>query len=142
MKTIEELNEKYPNLFAKSGTHVPTGWVELVTRLLNSMGQWQRFDATRNANVTNLDFVQVHQIKEKFGELRFYFGIYDKPGDHKGEDMTAETLEYCRGMVDFAEYLSRSICQECGAVGKTHAIGGWHATLCDHHHEEAVKSRK
>lgn len=142
MKTIEELNEKYPNLFAKSGTYVPEGWVGLVTSLLNSMGKWQWLDATRNATVTNLDFVQVHQIKEKFGELRFYFGIYGNPGNHKGEDMTSSTLEYCRGMVDFAESLSHTICQECGAAGKTHNIGGWYATLCDQHHEASVKSRK
>lgn len=143
MKTIEELNEKYPNLFAVSGTYVPEGWVGLVTSLLNSMGKWQWYDATRNAYVTNLDFVQVHQIKEKFGELRFYFGLHDKPCNSKGEDITSSTLDYCRGMVDFAESLSRTICQECGAKGKTHSIiGGWYVTLCDQHHEAAVKSRK
>jgi hypothetical protein len=61
--------------------------------------------------------VQAHQIKEKFGGLRFYYGGGDS-------DIYA--------MVRMAEYMSFRMCEACGAPGKLRG-GGWISTLCDEH---------
>lgn len=57
------------------------------------------------------------QIKEKFGTLRFYVN-----------GATSEHWNY----ISFAESMSGSICEDCGAPGKTYT-NGWHRTLCDIH---------
>lgn len=58
--------------------------------------------------------VKIHQAKEKFAELRFYvFG-----GD-----------EQVRGMIHFAEYLSRKTCEVTGEEGVLCASGSWYKTL-------------
>jgi hypothetical protein len=64
--------------------------------------------------------VEVHQIKEKFGGLRFYYGGGD-----------AEIS----GMVRMAESWADVACEECGAIGKRRD-GGWIRTLCDTHEAE------
>lgn len=66
--------------------------------------------------------VEVLQVKEKFGGLRFYVGgapdeVYDA--------------------IRKAEDLSLTICMICGAPGKPRG-GGWILTLCDNHYKEEV----
>jgi hypothetical protein len=58
-----------------------------------------------------------HQIKEKFGGLRFYIGC--------GNDEIWERI-------DKAEMESRRTCEECGEPGAPRS-GGWIKTLCDAH---------
>lgn len=65
-------------------------------------------------------WVQVRQIKEKFGGLRFY---YD------GGDDTIS------GMVTMAEVWAGRVCETCGERG-TQRSGGWIRTLCDKHEAE------
>ena len=59
--------------------------------------------------------VEIHQIKEKFGGLRFYVG--------PASDSLLNAIED-------AESLSFTICEDCGEPGKTRG-GGWIRTLCD-----------
>jgi len=66
--------------------------------------------------------VTIAQIKEKFGQLRFY---YDG-GDTK-----------VAGMVSFAEFLSSTICQNTGNRGSLCKRGSWYSTLSP---EEAEKN--
>lgn len=54
------------------------------------------------------------QVKEKFGTLRFYY---------YGGD------EYVRGVMNMAEHLSASVCEECGAPGELNDEG-WLSTRC------------
>ncbi len=70
------------------------------------------------------------QIKEKFGTLRFYYDGGD---------------DYISGIVSFAEVMSGSICEECGAPG-TLGGRGYVSTKCESHKakknefiEEALK---
>lgn len=57
-----------------------------------------------------------HQIKEKFGQLRFY---------HEGGD------DYCQALLDFTEDMSYWICEDCGASGKeVGRTSGWIQSLC------------
>ena len=63
----------------------------------------------------NEEGVKVHQIKEKFGGLRFYVS-----------SCSAELGL----MIDIAEEQSLHVCESCGAPGKRRA-GSWIKTLCD-----------
>ena len=56
------------------------------------------------------------QVKEKFGTLRFYFY-----GSREFDSL-----------VEMAEELSATTCEECGAYGSLRE-GGWLRTLCDKH---------
>jgi len=60
------------------------------------------------------------QVKEKFGQLRFYADGGDA---------------YTRGVLSMAEAMSYSMCEECGAPGVVRR-GGWWRTLCDTHADE------
>lgn len=61
----------------------------------------------------------IHQVKEKFGGLRFYVG---------GVPYTADQTIF------FIAHTSYRICEICGEEGKTRQ-GGWIKTLCDEHAE-------
>lgn len=58
--------------------------------------------------------VKIDQIKEKFGELRFYYSGGDKQ---------------VAGMVRFAEYLANQTCEVSGEKGELCVRGGWYKTL-------------
>lgn len=58
--------------------------------------------------------VKIDQIKEKFGDLRFYIS---------GGDRQIE------GMISFAEYLCRRTCEVSGEKGELHIRGSWFKTL-------------
>lgn len=65
-----------------------------------------------------LEGVEITQIKEKFGGLRFYI---------------ASGSEALHTAIDDAEDLSYTICEECGEPG-TLRPGGWIYTACDKCH--------
>ena len=75
---------------------------------------------------TKVPQVEVHQIKEKFGGLRFYY--------EGGDDQIS-------GMVRMAEAWADTSCEECGAIGKRRS-GGWIRTLCDVHEAERQERLK
>ena len=59
--------------------------------------------------------IQIEQIKEKFGGLRFYYSGGDKEID---------------GMVSLAESLSYHICESCGTTIDVGRTSGWVTTIC------------
>lgn len=61
--------------------------------------------------------ITVHQVKEKFGGLRFYI---DNASDAVHE------------LIDQAEEISYQTCERCGQPGRPRK-GGWVSTLCDIH---------
>ena len=63
---------------------------------------------------------RVHQVKEKFGGLRFYIG--------SGDDAVFDRIAK-------AENDSYDTCEVCGEPGKARK-GGWIQTLCDAHAED------
>jgi hypothetical protein len=67
---------------------------------------------------------KVSQVKEKFGELRYY---------HSGSSERIHTL------VRMAEYLSSVTCEQCGEPGKLRGKG-WLKTECDKCSGEVIKS--
>ncbi|MGI8677454.1 MAG: hypothetical protein ACR2LX_01955 [Jatrophihabitans sp.] len=64
---------------------------------------------------------KVHQIKEKFGGLRFYYGL-----DEVGSDPRIDDL------IERAEKIAARTCELCGAPGRARGAG-WIKTLCDPH---------
>lgn len=59
--------------------------------------------------------VNIHQVKEKFGGLRFYVGF---------------APEEIHTAIGIAEARSTETCEDCGAPGWQHSIRGWLRTLC------------
>lgn len=84
------------------GFDPPHGWLELVLRLHKQLLHNPQY--------------QIVQVKEKFGELRFY--------------ATGLTPDQCN-LVRAAEQESRAVCQGCGSRENVEARNhGWVATLC------------
>jgi hypothetical protein len=114
----DQLVANYPELFATvKHTECGDGWYPILDTLCRKIQGRLRF--------AKCDPVLVEQIKEKFGELRFYY---------TGGDATIA------GMVMMAESMSEVTCEVCGDRG-TLRTGGWMKTLCDHHHEEREQAR-
>jgi hypothetical protein len=84
------------------GFGIGPGWSEIV------------YDLHKKLERENPDYV-IHQVKEKFGTLRYYVG---KMTD-QGHIYIAE-----------AENLSAVTCEECGRPGKIWGSKGWIRTLC------------
>ena len=66
--------------------------------------------------------VEILQIKEKFGGLRFYVSLCSKE---------------LQDMIDAAELKSFSTCEVCGEKGEVR-YRKWIRTLCDEHAEESL----
>lgn len=64
--------------------------------------------------------VKIHQIKEKFGGLRFY---------------TGEAPAEFRDMVRKAEAYSEHMCEICGQPGELRTNTSWWRTVCDEHNK-------
>ena len=95
-----------------SGDRVPTMWDENRVDEIMEKGLIEPAKKIRH--------IEVHQIKEKFGGLRFYY----EGGDNE-----------VHGMVRMAEAWAGYACETCGNLGKQRS-GGWIRTLCDTHEEE------
>ena len=123
---IERLQTNYPGMFDRpyGGVSTGPGWWPIVESLCSNIDSHQTWNnqmaARYPAEYTAFKPVQVAQIKEKFGGLRFY---YDG-GDAQ-----------IRGMVQMAEAWAENTCEECGKPGKRRS-GGWIRTLCDEHEDE------
>jgi hypothetical protein len=67
--------------------------------------------------------VDILQIKEKFGRLRFY--------------VSNSTPEVDLA-IEAAEVLSAKTCEECGEPGKVRSSGTWLKTVCEKHAGKCV----
>ena len=140
---VNKLHQTYPLLFPrKTWPECGDGWFNLINTLCHNIqshidNSKRRYDwaiehnrklaedpsyaafdrEPRKVNEPAAQ-VEVQQIKEKFGGLRFYV--------NHGDDVVY-------GMTHFSENLSYQLCEECGNQG-TRREGGWIRTLCDQHH--------
>ena len=115
MNDLNELPKKYPSLFKNESFYFEcgNGWYELLDVLCSILERRQRRGSFPS------DDIEITQIKEKFGGLRFYCHGVD---------------DYCYGMIDFAEKISTRICEECGNPGKlVKSNTGWLHTACEEH---------
>lgn len=100
--------------------YIPPGWVPLVEKLIETLHAFPFV-------------IEVTQIKEKFGGLRFYYHI---AGEH---DKVLVDRVY--SLVDEAEFASMKICQDCGHAGQHRNVGYWMVVMCAACHEIAEKKR-
>jgi hypothetical protein len=153
----EKLAQAYPLLFRQEhgevnatpttcGFEVGDGWYDLIDSLcgliywpyerarqhFESARQGESVEGADRAETTTAERLEtarfamkaaaealpmLTQVKEKFGTLR----VYTCGGDDAVERY-----------VEFAEYFSSRVCEDCGAPGKLRT-GGWLRTLCDDH---------
>ena len=118
------LCSKYPLLFKDRhgdmretlmcwGFACDDGWYPLIDALCSSL-MWDGHNFENNH--IRVDPPIVVQVKEKFGTLRFYV-----------DNATKED----RIKIDFAEFLSGTICESCGATRDvSRTKGGWVKTRC------------
>jgi hypothetical protein len=99
---------------------VPSGWVALVDEL--------------HAKLVKIDpNYRVSQVKEKFGELRFYVEI--SIDDWRSREFR-DTNKQFKILINEAEKAAYHTCCLCGQPGELTNIEGWYAVLCD---EDALK---
>jgi len=92
-----------------SGFSVGDGWFDLLLSL--------------SETITQQDVsMEVHQVKEKYGGLRFYHG-----GIKSDNESDAYIVS---GAIRHAENMSYHVCEECGDTGEIRT-NGWYRTLCD-----------
>lgn len=109
---IDKLLRKYSIAEPRSGFDIGVGWLSHVEKLIVKLIDlgWDK---------------ELHQVKEKFGSLRFYIG---------------PTLNNeIRETIYKAEDETRFICEDCGEKGKIWNMKGLLVCLCDQHKESFVK---
>lgn len=111
----EELNTKRLKTKGWYGCIAPDGWKKIV------------LEADEMLAYIDPDY-EIHQIKEKFGTLRYYFGTKQEYGSIEYEIMTA--------IVRSAEAMSALVCEVCGKWGETDWESSWVRTLCEEHRNE------
>jgi hypothetical protein len=100
------------------GCDAPIGWKDIILKA-------DRMLEHIDPNYT------IHQVKEKYGTLRYYFGT-TKSG------IEADIME---AIARNAEADSRHSCQECGKYGELRGRT-WFNTLCDEHYNEPITGDK
>lgn len=105
----------------------------IMQRIPDGWGRWISCDAGWYSIIIELDRdlaaldpeYELHQVKEKFGGLRFY-------AHTRNQDLS----EAFNARIKHAEQLCDRTCETCGAPGKLHDEFSWIRTLCDRHAEE------
>jgi len=119
-KFLEQLRASFPILYKKYegptcfnmfGIECGEGWNQLIWELSEKI---ENHIKTQSKDFQNS--ICVHQIKEKFGELRFYLSCED--------DVISNFI---------SEYTNRSMetCEICGESGELREHYRWLQTLCD-----------
>lgn len=134
--SIEEINIKYPYLNPQNSVdwaygncdecswynEVDSGWRKIFIDMCDEIN---KVLTDNGVPLTNLI---VHQVKEKYGTLRFYYGIEECPKEV--DDEIYEITEKYEGM-------SYNTCVVCGKPAK-YISRGWICPYC----EDCVKSCK
>ena len=92
---------------------------------LRKLGDWIYANAPKGGKPHMI--LQIDQIKEKFGGLRFYY---------TGGDNTID------GMVSLAEGLSYRICEDCGTTKNIGRTSGWIRYICLECHEKIDPAKR
>jgi hypothetical protein len=113
---LNTLRASFPRLFSKPlpwGLEVGDGWIPLIELLC------ARIDTILN-EAPAVTF-EVTQVKEKFGQLRFYYRL------KKADEAMSGAI---RQAVQTAQAASIHCCERCGARGQLINTGAWLRTQC------------
>lgn len=127
-KLMDRLAEKFPFMRDENNNpmycDIELGWFPLVEKLCQEIT-----DAYNTAELP-MD-ICVEQVKEKWGELRFYFYFVNR----KSTTDTADKVKqlHCKivEIVDRYEDKSSTVCEECGQPGELRDERGYIHSLCD-----------
>ena len=112
MRWQDELNAKRLKTKGWYGCIAPDGWKDIVLKA--------------DAMLAYIDpDYEIHQIKEKFGTLRYYFGTTTEYDSIQYRIMEAIT--------ESAEAKSARVCEVCGKWGEIDWEQSWVRTLCEEH---------
>lgn len=107
------------------GIETDDGWFKLLDDLMNEIS---KVDTDKT--------ITIHQIKEKFGGLRFYTGedirldvLNDASYALNRDSKSKEIYD----LIDKAEAESYKICEICGKPGRLCSSGAWLKTICKEH---------
>jgi len=115
LKANDDIRKGAPFYPIAFGFEFGTGWDNLVDKALSEIKN--HFDNKQyKLDPDKRTYPQLVQAKEKFGELRLYFGSQD---------------DYMSGVIDLAETLSHYICEQCGATPAIRNTNGWIYTRCE-----------
>ena len=121
--------EEYPDGILDILNRIPVGW----GRWISCDKGWYKLlvDTNRKMNMMWPNY-EIHQVKEKFGSLRFYWGISseDKDWEALDENISRTIYEIMGDIADSAERRSSRICEDCGKFGTTTVLNYWYRTLC------------
>jgi hypothetical protein len=103
----------------------------ILRRIPDNWGRWISVDAgwyplviATDAQLAALDpNYRVHQIKEKFGTLRYYYWP-------SSDNASPELLDALDAITDDAERTSAMTCERCGEPGVLQRTRYWAKTLC------------
>lgn len=121
---------EYAEGLAKILNRIPDGW----GRWISHDKGWYPLVCSTNEMLSYIDpDYEIHQVKEKYGTLRYYYGSKLPYESTQNKIMEA--------IVDRAEYLSSLTCEVCGKARfgeyenldrtvKLRNSGGWVKTLC------------
>lgn len=108
---------------------IPDGW----GRWISCDKGWYELLAETNRKLKFLyPSYEIHQVKEKYGTLRFYWGIpsiKETVSDEEREKL-AIVQKIMSDVAHAAEIQSAYVCETCGASGTTRVSGNWYKTLC------------
>lgn len=104
--SIEDIRDRIPPEWGK-WIQVGPGWYDIITSLDNQLAE------------IDPDYT-VHQVKEKFGGLRYYFST----------DKTGHEVNAMNELIRIAERQAAHTCEDCGGLG-TLRDDGWMQVLCD-----------
>jgi len=117
------------------------GWNVLINCLINTIETILK-NANYDLEDKNKLKVEVDQIKEKYGGLRFYYHTYCDESIEPEEGPERNRIgswdgyfHMIEGAVWMAEDMSTNICEYCGNPGKLRPDGWW-KTRCDRCEEE------
>lgn len=144
MDKLSALVTAHPELFRGKppavASELPGGWFDIVDALCRDIEDLLGPEPWR---------LDIQQIKEKFGGLRFYFSLdgfedmfADLHADRGIRTLIAKAdgpplMDKIRELVAAASLRSTTTCEACGATGTRATRGGQVSTLCPQHADEA-----
>ena len=119
IKRREKILKDHPNLYKQYiYFDCGNGWLDIIEQLSNDI---EKLIVKDLSTFTDEFFIpQCIEVKEKFGQLRFY--------------MTIETAEM-HELIENAIEKSQNTCEKCGERGRFTNIG-WYKTRCKKHELE------
>ena len=91
--------------------NLPAGWIPIIEKLTKDLHELETV-------------ININQVKEKFGGLRYYVSY---PEDEKYDK---EEVDIAEELIRKAEEETLHTCQVCGSGDASAVGGGWITTLC------------